>query len=387
MYASSNANNNNNNNIVKRDLLLRQKKRRGVRKLTIVFVILALVILDVKYADIHGRVSRRFKRDQRYSPSESVKSACRASVFREFRPAPVTSAVSKISGKRGGGGKLECNLDAGLSIGYNCERWWNPMARNRFYMFFTLDPEIDVYVSRHMLQNNGIFDEHVHAALGTALQSKSCDSGNPRKPILDVGSNLGSLTLAAASRFGCVVHAFEMQKDIACRVRMSASSNALDELISVHNVAVSSMDGQEKSYTTNERNPGGTGVVDVVKAGDETSNIVSTVTLDSLFYGKVESIPFVKIDTEGHEYEVLKSAKLLLSQNIIKHLVVEIRSHQMQKINFLYENRFTCNLLDYEKKSMFWNALPKCESGEKLDALLSKITRIKLFSDLFCCHE
>jgi len=386
MYASSNANNNNNNNnnIVKRDLLLRQKKRRGVRKLTIVFVILALVILDVKYADIHGRVSRRLKRDQIYSPSESVKSACRASVFREFRPAPVTSVVSRINEKEG---KLECNLNAGLSIGYNCQRWWNPMARNRFYMFFTLDPEIDVYVSRHMLQNNGIFDEHVHAALGTALQSKSCDSGNPRKPILDVGSNLGSLTLAAASRFGCVVHAFEMQKDIACRVRMSASSNALDELISVHNVAVSSMDGQEKSYTTNERNPGGTGVVDVVKAGDETSNIVSTVTLDSLFYGKVESIPFVKIDTEGHEYEVLKSAKLLLSQNIIKHLVVEIRSHQTQMVNFLYENRFTCHLLDYEKKSMFWNANPKCESGEKLDALLSKVTRIKLFSDLFCCHE
>ena len=347
MYASSNANNNNNNNnnIVKRDLLLRQKKRRGVRKLTIVFVILALVILDVKYADIHGRVSRRLKRDQIYSPSESVKSACRASVFREFRPAPVTSVVSRINEKEG---KLECNLNAGLSIGYNCQRWWNPMARNRFYMFFTLDPEIDVYVSRHMLQNNGIFDEHVHAALGTALQSKSCDSGNPRKPILDVGSNLGSLTLAAASRFGCVVHAFEMQKDIACRVRMSASSNALDELISVHNVAVSSMDGQEKSYTTNERNPGGTGVVDVVKAGDETSNIVSTVTLDSLFYGKVESIPFVKIDTEGHEYEVLKSAKLLLSQNIIKHLVVEIRSHETQMVNFLYENRFTCHLLDYE---------------------------------------
>jgi len=392
MYASSNAktnnnNNNNNNNIAKRDVLLRQKKRRGVRKLTIVFVILALVILDVKYADIHGRVSRRFKRDQRYSPSESVKSACRASVFREFRPAPVTSVVSRINEKRGGG-KLECNLDAGLSIGYNCERWWNPMARNRFYMFFTLDPEIDVYVSRHMLQNNGIFDEHVHAALGTALHGKPiCDSKNP---ILDVGSNLGSLTLAAASRFGCVVHAFEMQKDIACRVRMSASSNAFDELISVHNVAVSSMDGQEKSYTTNERNPGGTGVVDVVEAGlsgDETSNIVSTVTLDSLFYGKVESIPFVKIDTEGHEHEVLKSAKLLLSQNIIKHLVVEIRRHQTQMVNFLYENRFTCHLLDYEKKSTFWNANPKCESGEKLDALLSKITRIKLFSDLFCCHE
>ena len=31
---------------------------------------------------------------------------------------------------------------------------------------------------------------------------------------------------------------------------------------------------------------------------DETLNIITTVTLDNLFYGKVESIPFVKITAE-----------------------------------------------------------------------------------------
>ena len=44
----------------------------------------------------------------------------------------------------------------------------------------------------------------------------------------------------------------------------------------------------------------------------------------------------MKIDTEGHEHEVLKSAKLLLSRDIIKYLVVEIRRHQTQMVNFLY---------------------------------------------------
>ena len=359
---------------------LQQKK--SVRNLIIILIV--IIIVDVRYVDIHGRILRKFKRDQRYYPANSIKSACRASLFREFRPAPVTSVISRINEKER---KLECNLNAGLSIGYNCQRWWNPMVRNGFYMFFTLDPEIDVYVSRHMLQNNGIFDEHVHAALGTVLHNKPlCDSKNP---ILDVGSNLGSLTLAAASLYGCVVHAFEMQKDIACRLRMSASSNALNEFIFVHNVAVSSIAGEQKSYNTNENNPGGTGLMDIVTSDarvDETSNIVSTVTLDNLFYEKVESIPFIKIDTEGHEYEVLKSAKLLMSRNIIKHLVVEIRSHQIQMVNFLYENRFTCHLLEYEKKKI-WSGDPKCRNGEKLDTLLSKVIRIELFSDLFCCHE
>ena len=127
-------------------------QKRSVRNL---IVIVMIVIMDIKYADIHGRVLRRFKRDQRYNPAHSIHSACRASLFREFRPSPVTSVISKINEI---GDKLECNLNAGLSIGYNCQNWWNPMARNAFYMFFTLDPEIDVYVSRHMLQNNGIFD-------------------------------------------------------------------------------------------------------------------------------------------------------------------------------------------------------------------------------------
>jgi len=222
-------------------------RKRSVRNLIIILIV--IIIVDVKYADIHGSILRKFKRDQRYHPANSIKSACRASLFREFRRAPVTSVISRIKEKEG---KLGCNLNAGSSIGYNCQLWWNCTVRNGFYMFFTLDPEIDVSVSRHMLQNIGIFDEHVHAALGTALHNKPwCDTKNP---VADVGSNLGSFTLAAASLYGCVVHVFGIQKDIACRLRMSASSNALNEFIFIHNVAVSSIAEVQKSYNTNEKN-------------------------------------------------------------------------------------------------------------------------------------
>ncbi len=37
---------------------------------------------------------------------------------------------------------------------------------------------------------------------------------------------------------------------------------------------------------------------------DETLNIITTVTLDNLFYGKVKAYANGKIDYEGHEYEV-----------------------------------------------------------------------------------
>jgi len=357
----------------------RKKSCTNIRN-AVVVLFLVVAFLDAQFADISGRVMRRFRKEQRYTPASAVKAACRASLFREFRPAPVIPTVSRIDEP------VECDLKAGLAIGYNCKNWWNPVARNSFYAFFTLDPEVDVYVSREMLQKDGIFDDHVHSALGTAMEeSASCDS---RNPVLDVGSNLGSLTLAAASNYGCAVHAFELQKDIACRVRMSAAANSLNKLITVHNNAVSSIDGKQVTFHGNEKNPGGTGMKDVVSDTHrvETSNIVTTVTLDNLFLGKVESIPFMKIDTEGHEHEVLKSAKLLLSRDIIKYLVVEIRRHQTQMVNFLYENRFTCRLLDYKKKNFLWNGNPKCKR-EKLETLQSQVRGIVLFSDLFCCHE
>ena len=39
----------------------------------------------------------------------------------------VVDVFSRINER---GRKVECNLNAGLSIGYNCQRWWNPMVRN-----------------------------------------------------------------------------------------------------------------------------------------------------------------------------------------------------------------------------------------------------------------
>ena len=52
----------------------------------------------------------------------------------------------------------------------------------------------------------------------------------------------------------------------------------------------------------------GTGLEDM----DETGrNIVKTVKLDDLFQDEADII-FMKVDTEGHEFEVLKSAERLL---------------------------------------------------------------------------
>ena len=59
-------------------------QKRSVRNLIIIVMI---VIMDIKYADIHGRVLRRFKRDQRYYPAHSIHSACSVNVSK-YHQAP-----------------------------------------------------------------------------------------------------------------------------------------------------------------------------------------------------------------------------------------------------------------------------------------------------------
>ena len=109
---------------------------------------------------------------------------------------------------------MECDLKAGLAIGYNCKKIpWHEIL----YAFFTLDPEVDgVYVSgRCFKRTEFLMITFIQHSEQRWKESASCDS---RNPVLDVGSNLGSLALAAAS---ITVARYTRLKDIACRVRMS----------------------------------------------------------------------------------------------------------------------------------------------------------------------
>ena len=96
----------------------RKKSFTNIRN-AVVVLFLVVAFLDAQFADISGRVMRRFRKEQRYTPASAVKAACRASLFREFRPAPVVPAVSRIDEP------VECDLKAGLAIGYICKNWWN----------------------------------------------------------------------------------------------------------------------------------------------------------------------------------------------------------------------------------------------------------------------
>jgi len=75
---------------------------------------------------------------------------------------------------------------------------------------------------------------------------------------------------------------------------------------------------------------------------------VKTITLDDFcFKNKVENIDLLKIDTEGHEKEVLAGANSLFSKKKIKYILIEFHSSKMYKNydkseieNLLLKNNF-----------------------------------------------
>ena len=121
---------------------------------------------------------------------------------------------------------------------------------------------------------------------------------------MDVGSNLGTLSLYSGA-LGCETHAFEIQPEVACRLEMSIRASNLS--VKLHRNAVHSEGGKELTFADNPSNPGGVGI----RAGvQDSTRLVKSVRLDDVFDAS-RSIIFMKIDTEGNEFEVLKSAERL----------------------------------------------------------------------------
>ena len=80
--------------------------------------------------------------------------------------------------------------------------------------------------------------------------------------------------------------------------------------------------------------------------------------IDSLhFFDSDSKVDFLKIDVEGHEYEVLKGAKRFIDFNKPKFIQIEINWHQLFKKVNLFE--FSKLLNNYE----IFKILPH---GEKL---------------------
>ena len=122
---------------------------------------------------------------------------------------------------------------------------------------------------------------------------------------VDIGANIGQHSLFAACVVGekGTVVAFEPIPAIVDQFSRSVSMNNLGQTIRVINAGCGSAH-QTVILHTNPTNMGGSSI-HVSPSGSDSSESITLITADSILQ-EYPKIHFIKIDTEGHEYEVIQ---------------------------------------------------------------------------------
>jgi len=151
------------------------------------------------------------------------------------------------------------------------------------------------------------------------------------RTILDIGAYTGLMSMIAAlNNETAEIHAFEPMPRTFERMWINLKINKLASRVQPHNVAASDSSGPEEIYLYREPNFLGTGNSIHLKTHVEAKGKVRIEknTVDS--YG-LKDVDLVKIDTEGHELQVLRGMQNIL-QNDKPTLVVEVWRHEQEEL-------------------------------------------------------
>jgi FkbM family methyltransferase len=158
-----------------------------------------------------------------------------------------------------------------------------------------------------------------------ALREIRARQGTEPSLVVDVGASIGDYTQAALDAFGssCRVHAFEPS---ATAHRKLLARFSRETRVSAHNLALGSTDRSES--TLYQETPGSaTGSLHVRTGAvyPQHTERVFIRTLDAFCAERgIDRIALLKIDTEGHELQVLRGAKSLLQRNAISAIQFEL---------------------------------------------------------------
>lgn len=172
--------------------------------------------------------------------------------------------------------------------------------------------------------------------------------------VVDLGGHIGVFSvLAAKHAINGTVYAFEPMKDNYEVLLSNVKLNELENVVA-ENIAVSKESGESKLYLSSQESAKKVGYITgghslfPSKERDETI-LVETETLDSVVKRLgISSINYLKIDTEGSEFDILYTASKGTLDKIQK-IVMELHpfgDHTAEKmIEFLSEHGFS-SILD-----------------------------------------
>ncbi len=144
---------------------------------------------------------------------------------------------------------------------------------------------------------------------------------------VDIGAHYGAYSLYAADTTKCSVIALEPVLENFEILNKNIKSNELTDRIQAFNYAASSQNGEAEFHIPWASDSAG--FYDHPNARTIKKQKVQVKKVDELLRGK--KVDLIKIDTEGHEIEVLKGLKKTLLQNPTTKLIIELNPSCIHK--------------------------------------------------------
>ena len=175
----------------------------------------------------------------------------------------------------------------------------------------------------HRLFRDLKVDTAVMDAAVAALDTLGRHPARQGRALVDVGAHIGLATIPAIVKHGFErAVAVEAEPDNFRLLRANMALNALDERVATMQVAVSDARG-EAPFAVNPKLHGRHSLVDSWEATDAHSAgsviTVERITLDDLLERlglSADALGLLKIDTNGHEPQVLRGARSVLESDV-----------------------------------------------------------------------
>jgi FkbM family methyltransferase len=187
--------------------------------------------------------------------------------------------------------------------------------------------------------------------------------------IMDVGANIGEYGASLRSRHRNIrIICFEPHPFTFLKLE----KNLRGLNIEAHNLGVGASEGSFTlyDYADNDGSEHASlhrGVIEQIHKGSAVEHQVKVVSLDDFaVHERVERIALLKIDTEGHEFEVLRGATRLLKNGKID--IIHFEFNEMNVVSGV----FFKNIWDFLPQYNFYRMLP--------DGLV----QIKNYNPVFC---
>lgn len=192
---------------------------------------------------------------------------------------------------------------------------------------------------------------------GERYSIKKFIKGKVKPVVFDVGSNVGEFSLLVNQyNITAEIHAFEPNKIVYRRLleNVSCAPN-----INPVNIGLYSKTEEMKLYTHKDDKLMSQGSIQINKNNkDHISHDIKLITIDE--YCKTKNIPkidYLKIDSEGSEYDILLGAKKMLENGNIEIIQFEFSSISLQREERVTINDYVKLLRNYEMYRMLTSGL------------------------------